>query len=290
MAQPLPIRFVVGGLLAVLLLAIAGCGEKPVRSDYVARVGDQYLTESEVSESLEALNLDGTGVQARQQIIEQWVSNALLYREAQRRDLASEPAVRDLLREQERSVLVGEITTRLYQQALPEPAETDIRDYYDQNRQQLRLREPFVRLRYLSTRQPGVAQTVRDELGALQDGPDADSIWTELVQQHASEPELSLQLADAHYPKSRLFGHRPAVRSQLAALEPGTVASVFRADSLYHVLQLVERTPAGTIPPLSWVEPQIRQRLTIRARKQMYTREVQRLRNEAQAQDALDIR
>jgi len=78
--------------------------------------------------------------------------------------------------------------------------------------------------------------------------------------------------------------------SILRGMSDGEVAPVTRADSLYHVVQLVRRVPAGTSPELSWVAPEIRRRLEMRARKQMVAREVQRLRNEAQARDALDIR
>lgn len=280
----------VGTALLALALFFAGCKREPPRTDYVARVGDQYLTEAEVNQSLEALNLHAGTSDARQQIIEHWVTNALLYREAQRRNLSSDPGVQELLREQERSVLISEITTRLYTDRVPPPSAAEIQRYYDSHRDQLRLREPFLRLRYLATRQPGVAQTVREELASLHEGIDADSVWSALATRYAHSPELSLELARAHHSEGQLFTHQPAVRSRLADLEVGAVAPVFRADSLYHVLQLVERTPPGTIPPLEWVRDQIRQRLTIRARKQMYTREVQRLRNEAQAQDALDIR
>jgi hypothetical protein len=59
---------------------------------------------------------------------------------------------------------------------------------------------------------------------------------------------------------------------------------------LYHVLHLVDRADAGTIPERAWVEAEIRRRLRLRGRKQMYAREVERLRNEARARGTLDVR
>jgi hypothetical protein len=56
------------------------------------------------------------------------------------------------------------------------------------------------------------------------------------------------------------------------------------------VLQLVKRAAPGTVPPLEWVEDEIHERLRIQSRKQMYARQVQRLRNEALAREALDVR
>ena len=46
----------------------------------------------------------------------------------------------------------------------------------------------------------------------------------------------------------------------------------------------------GSIPELTWIEEQVRRQLTIDARKQMYERQVQRLRTEALSRDALVIR
>jgi hypothetical protein len=68
------------------------------------------------------------------------------------------------------------------------------------------------------------------------------------------------------------------------------VTPVIETDGLAHLLQLVDRVPAGAIPELAWIEDQVRRQLTIDARKQMYERQVQRLRTEALSRDALVIR
>jgi len=64
---------------------------------------------------------------------------------------------------------------------------------------------------------------------------------------------------------------------------------VVTAYGRYHVLRLDRRIPEGTDPKLAGVPPQIRRRLRIRARKQMYAHEVERLRIKAQARGALDL-
>jgi hypothetical protein len=48
--------------------------------------------------------------------------------------------------------------------------------------------------------------------------------------------------------------------------------------------------PAGEVPELSWIEDEVRRQVEIQSRKQMVARHVQRLRNEAQARDELEIR
>jgi len=61
-------------------------------------------------------------------------------------------------------------------------------------------------------------------------------------------------------------------------------------DNRYHVVQLVERIPIGTTPAVSLLEDQLRARIAIENRKQLYARQVQRLRNEALAREELDVR
>ena len=63
---------------------------------------------------------------------------------------------------------------------------------------------------------------------------------------------------------------------------------VVTANDRYHVLRLDRRIPEGTNPKRVGVDPQIRWRPRIRARKQMYAHEVERLRTKAQARGAFD--
>lgn len=273
-------------------MTLVGCGRDAADGEYVARVGDQGLTQAEVTDALQSMGGALDSSVARQQIVEQWVTKALLYREAQRRNLSDDPSVQQRLREQERSVLVNALTNRLYDRFSPDISSAEIQSYYERHREQLRLRQPFLRIRHLATSNINTAREVRAELAELDDSPTSDSLWSVLVAQHATNPDEARQRAATYHPASRLFAQRPAVREQLDRLEPGETAPVIRSetDSLAHVLQLVDHAPEGTVPERAWVEDEIRRRLVIRARKQMVAREVQRLRNEARAQDALDIR
>ncbi|WP_028566884.1 foldase protein PrsA [Salisaeta longa] len=274
--------------LALLVALLAGCQQPDPRVDYVARVGGYYLTEQELSEMLPRTGLQGDSAQARKQIIEQWVTHTLLLREALNRDLKNDPAVREQLREQERAVLVGALTNRLYAQAEKAPTASAVAAYYQQHKEQLRLHTPLVRVRHLETPVRADAQAARD---ALAEAPaaQADSLWSRLVARYAARPEQARTLSATLVSEARLFGHAPYLRDELLQLDAGAVAPVLRTDSMYHILQVVERIPAGTIPKQAWVEDEIRRRLRMQARKQTYAREVQRLRNEARARNELEL-
>jgi hypothetical protein len=288
--MPLSRSVVVALLLAVgVALAVGGCRDDAPPADAVARVGPYVLTEAEVRGTINGLSLRGDTAEARAQIVEQWVTRMLLYQEAQRRDLRREADVQRLLDEQERAVLVAALTDRLYETFEATPTDAKVRAYYDRHREQLRLREPVLRVRHMATRARADARTVRDAMQRAPTDAAADSLWDALAARYAVRPDAARATARTYRPLDRLLPHEPALRSELRVLDPGEWAPLVARDSLVHVLQLAERQPVGTLPPLAWVEGEIRRRLAIQARKQMYAREVQRLRNQAMARGQLDL-
>lgn len=273
---------------AVLLLGVGGmgCESKEPPSSYVARVGSHYLTADGLNRRLKGMGAVPDSAKARQQVIEQWVTQTLLYREAQRLNLESVDSVQQELEQQRRSVLRTALKNRLYNEADLEPTPQEVRTYFERHKEQLRLRESYVNARYLATERPAAAQTVRQRLQTL--SPQADSTWDRLVRDHAADTLQAQRLSRRFLPERRLLQQLPFRPAQLDALENGDTAPLVKADGRYHVLRLDRRLPEGTEPRLEWFAPEIRRRLRIRARKQTYAHEVERLRTEAQANDALD--
>lgn len=276
-------------MVAILLIAgtVAGCQSEEPPPSYVARVGDQYLREADVSRMLEGMGPAPDTTQARQQIIEQWVTRTLLYREAVRLNLASVEEVQRKLQQQRRSVLITAMTDRLYERSEAAPSEEEVRTYFEGHKDQWGLREPYVRVRYLTTDSWASAQAVRQRLAS--EPVVADSAWAELVQQHATSVPQAERLSDQFLPESRLVQSVPLTPDQIANLDAGEIGPLLESAGVYHVLKVIDRVDEGSEPELEWFEDQIRRRLQIRARKQTYTREVQRLRSKARANGALDV-
>ncbi len=281
-----PLVFLFGVLTVAGLLL--GCEQEETPSSYVARVGDHYLTQEDLDRRLSGMGPVPDSTEARQQVIQQWVDETLLYREALRRNLSQAPDVQRLLEERRRSTLVSALTNRIYEEIEQEPSDEEIRTYFERHQEQLALREPYVRVRHLATTSEDSAQAVRRELVAAREAT-ADSIWSRLSRRYAGMPSRAQRLSDRFLPESRLFAQLPYVQDELSALREGEVAPIIEDNNQYHVLQLVRRIPAGADPELQWMEDEIRRRLRIRSRKQMYAREVQRLRNRAKANDFIEM-
>lgn len=274
--------------LLLLAAGLVGCESESPPESYVARVGDQHLTQEQLDRMMEGMGSTPDTTEARQQVIEQWVTQTLLYREALRLNLEQVPEVQRKLEKQRQSTLTSSMTNRIYDEAEIAPSQEEVRTYFERHKDQLQLREPYVRVRYLAAATPSEAQTVRREL--LSRGSSMpDSVWTQLIHEHAEDPKSAQSISDRFLPEDRLLAYLPQFQNRLSSLREGEVTPVVENDSQYHVLHLDRRVSEGAEPELAWLEDEIRQRLKIRSRKQMYTREVQRLRNEARANDELEI-
>ncbi len=272
---------------------LAGCAEETESQDYVARVEDQYLLEEDIERIMRSIPMTGDPSETRMHIIDQWLTTEVLYQEALRRGLAENVEVQRRLDQSERSVLVNSFIESFYRENSPSPSAEETQVYFEQHREQLRLREPFVRIRYLRA---GTIEEAREAQLALRDAPVAerDSVWTLWAGTLETSPSASDTLftpfisAYDHYPESRLFGNYPLLRQALAGLGNERTAAVIESDSAYHVLQLAQRMPTGTLPEQEWIQPELERQLILQNRKQLYARLVQRLRNEALAREALD--
>ena len=277
--------------MATGVLAAAGCGgEEPPAGDFAARVGSEVLTNEEVTEALTVLPLRLDSVTARQQVIDQWVRSRLLAQEARRQGLLNDPEVQRQLADNERAVLAAALIDRFFEANPAEPSEEDLRAYYEANLDRLALREPYVRLRHLVLDDERRAAAARAALARAAGTPAADSLWALTVRAYAAAPDEALAFADAYRPESRLDGLDDVLGAAVRSLAPGEVAPLVPSSGRFHVVQLVDRKPAGVVPELAWVEDELRQRVAIEARNRMLARQVQALQNEALAAGRLETR
>lgn len=282
----LPLSLLV--VLPVLVLVAAGCGGEDTAShDVIARLGEAELTREELTDMMQSAPPGQDSLEAQQQIVEQWVTNELLHQEAQQRGLVDDPDVQRLLKENERTILINALISSFHEEDIEEPSESEIQSYYERHKEQLTLRSPYVRVRHVVTRSLEEAEEARTALLEASSPEAADSVWTGLVEEYGLED--SADLARHYYPENQVFSAQPQLRGALQELEEGNTTPVIETtNGEFHVLQLLDHVPAGSVPELEWVEEDIRNRLLIQARKQIVSRQVQRLRTEALSQNALE--
>ena len=267
---------------APLLLALwTGCERvAPPPTVYVARVGDRYLLPEELSEALSVLPAGADSAMASQQFADQWVTSELLAQEAVRDGLRERDDVRKLIAENERAVLAAALLESFYEQT-SDPPPGDVQAYFETHQDRLKLREPYLRVRLISTADPDSASAARS---LLQDGMMTgrpDSAFARAVDRYALDPRASLTLAGNFFPRSRITQSDPALVQRIEQMGDGQISPVIPVLDRFVVVQLVARQPAGTMPPLDWIEDEVRQMVRVERRRQLLAQKVQQLKAEA---------
>ena len=278
-----------GAITLLLTLGLLGCGAPAEDESYVARVGDEYLTHSNLQTSLASLAVGLDTAEVARQLIDHWITSELLYQEARRLRIETRSDIREQLRQSDRAVLIQSMVEMYQMQDLSALSAIEISAYFESNKENMRLLEPFVRVRHLHLADADSAALAARLLNRTP-GTEADSVFEHLAARFAADPAAAIMLSQNFYPERNLFSARPILRRELAALMPGRPARVIAADSTWHLVQLLDRAAEGSLPELVWVEGQVREQLQIARRKQNYASAVQRLRSEADARDEIEIR
>lgn len=278
-----------GVITVVLLAGILGCQSPELDDPHVARVGDAYLTRSSLQASMTRLAVGLDTTEVSRQLIDHWVTSELLYQEARRLRLETRADIREKLEESERAVLIQSIVELYHTQEEATLSPIEISTYFESNKENMRLLEPFVQVRHFHTTDSDSARMAANLLNQATRS-EADSVFDYLAMRFAVDAVAAAALARNFYPERSLFVTRPAIRNVLGALTPGRTARVIESDTTWHVLQLVDRAPEGSLPELIWIEDHLREQLLIQWRKQNYASAVQKLRTEADARDDIEIR
>jgi peptidyl-prolyl cis-trans isomerase C len=277
----------------------APCWRGPAASsppaEGVARVGNTELTAADLERALAAMPPGMDSLTARDQYVEQWLTNQLLAQEARRRGLVDDPDVQRQLADNERNVLSAALLGELYDRWPPRSARRPRDVLQPEPRPAPAARA--VRPRPLRRdRQPGLggggarrAPAHHARRRATPPAGTRSSCWRPGASPPTPRPRSRWRRATSPEP-TRAPGLRRPVGDRRPD-GPAEISPVIAAeDSTFYVIQLVERIPAGEEPELEWMADEIRRRVAIQNRQLLVAREVQRLRTEAEARGDLRVR
>ena len=280
-----------GPRVAVLaaLVALAGCGgeaDAPA-GDAVVRVGEAALTEADLAEALGDAPAGLDSATARAQVVDQWVRRELLVQQARAQGLDQDPAVRRRLADSERATLEAAALDALFAQTPSEPTDAELQAYYRKNRAALALRDPYVRLRHVRVADAERAGQARAAMARALGSPYPDSLFALVAREFADDARGAVALAGEYVSEGRLRSLDETLGERVAALPVGTEVAVVPVGRVFHVVQVVDRVPAGTVPPFALVRDELAERLAVQHRRDAEARLLQRLRSEALADGRL---
>jgi len=253
--------------------------------DVLVEIGSWRLTRADVDRRLEQMldqQLAGVGAQwsaeqrreqkqaalkrmltpsGRQQFLQQFVAEELLYREARAQELTAEAAVRDELRTAERSIMAN----ALLRQRLAglSVSDAEARDYYEAHQAEEFTTPAGLRLAHI---QLPDAERGEAALNSLKGGMDFAKLAEELSDDQATAAKggeipgwLSVEAATPW--------QQPLVAAAMAAGEKEDVLpTVVKSERGWHVLRVLERRPAVVRPYDETTAREARQRVLSRRR------------------------
>lgn len=241
-------RMAAWGALAVFLLAPAGCGggggERRARipEDAIARVGDEYLTESDLENLIPFGARDGTSREERKAWIDRWVEMEVLRREAVRRGLDADPMVQARLESLEREFLADHLVFLELRERI-EVTEAEIEDYFEDHSDEY-VHEYRVSHILVNTREE--AEEVRELLETRSFSWVADRYSVDPVARRGGDL--------GYLTKGNMI---PAFETVIFDMEPGEVSDIVRSDFGFHIIRLVGVREAQVKVDL----PEVRERL-----------------------------
>ena len=143
-------QYVIIFLNIISLLLLSGCFEKTQKDDspVIAKVNDQVFTYNQMTGQIPQEYLKTLGYQEKQDFIEQWIRQELLYQYALKEDLKKDNQIKFRLNQFERQLLADEILQR-YLKKDTTISDDDAEKYYEKNREMYIRDEPEIRISHI---------------------------------------------------------------------------------------------------------------------------------------------
>lgn len=269
-------------LLAVLsasLLALSACGNDAPQvkeEDVVARVDEAVLTLDDLAAEIPEGLRDRITKEDLQSYISRWINSQILFQEAKRRGLDRELNVARELERVERELVVNALLEKEIYANKGQAPEGELQKYYDDNRESFRRNEIEARVYHINMSSKSSADSL---YRILRTGENFAKVAQELAAQSEDPSSWDLTFSTSEVPEAMHSVFR---------LRAGAVSAPIELDDGFHIFQVVETYPRGTLRDLNTVREEISNRLELLGRDERYRSLLANLRSAAKVETALE--
>ncbi len=275
-------RLVLGGLLIAAFVTVLGLATgtdaataKKARAaqpnpgaQVLVRVGREAITVADVQRRIDALpeqfRANYSTPEGRQQLLERMVEEKVWLSEATRSGVASRPAVKDQIVQQQRELIIRTYLNELMATSAA-PSDSEANVYYEDHKSDYRV-PATVTLRHIQTRNEAEAKRVKAMALKSTDWAGLAKKYSADTLSRSSGGSLGTVTRDGVFAS---IGTQPALAESAFAMKEGQVGGPVKTDRGWHVLK-VESKKDESFRPFEQVKPVILRQLSSQRSQDFY--------------------
>lgn len=241
------------------------------RGEALAVVNGQELTEEDIEFELSLVYQDSIPHQAKQEYLNRWIENELLYQEAKRRGLEDNPEVKMRTSQAIKDVVVLSFLKEQISKQVG-ISEEEARGVYEQNKELFRREEDEVRASHILLSTQSQADSVYARIKSGED-------FSLLAQVLSFDSQTRNRGGDLGY--FNFSNMHPAIAKRSFDLQAGKVSAPFKTEMGYHILKVTDKKPKGSLRDFAEVKDRLMNQLLTEKKREAVANLLEELKKKA---------
>jgi len=248
-----------------MIAYFVSCTEKKEEEEYIAKVGDSYLTEEEVDQVISA-NADSS--KFREEYIRQWIEDELLFLAAKKKGILNSDEYKSLTKQSSKMTANSLMIRSIIENVEIDDAPSSIRKYFNDNPDEFKLTQPAILYNYAAFDKYSDAERFKTSL--LQNN------WEDAINKirHSSEL-IDFGKEIFSYVVENSPDYYSKIYKTLVKNEISEVLETF--DGRYMVFQLLDKYDKNEVPDLSLIYDLVKERYIAQQRELAYKNFIKQL-------------
>ena len=247
----------------LLACCVSACNRSAPEEGGIARVGSKRLTLAEARRAIDTTQ--GPFTQQLPKYISTWVTDELLYQEAQREGMENNESFKEQLEQTRRHLAIQNLLQQYVYEDTAGINEAALRAYFAEHAGEFIVRENMMKLNIIGF-------TSREFASNFAAAVTAESPWSAAVAKAKADPSVSGSIialpTNQYFSELTLFP--PELWKVASSLNVDEVSFPVRTNLGYFVIQLLSFIPEGKPAELDIVRDEVNARLLIERRRQKY--------------------
>lgn len=243
-------------IIFIAAVLLTGCSKISEKKNYAAKVNDSYLSEEEINKQT-----DSTSKLYRNEVVNRWVEDEILYQEALKNNIEEDPAYTDLVNSTKRKLAIEMLLQKKSKELNIAISDDELIDYYNSHKNDFVAGSETYIINKASFQNENEAIDFRNM--ALSSG------WNNTASYKKVENNKIIYADEV----SSLL-----MMNLLKELYPNEVSIIFKDDnSKYTVIQLLKKFEEGTIMPFEIIKEDVKGRYKAIKMKQSIQQYIEQL-------------